>query len=219
MELYPAVDVQGGRVVRLRQGAADDATAYADAPVAVAQGFARDGARWVHFVDLDRAFGDYNEAIRLQSTNSGFYRDRAVAELYSDRAGAAANDLVTAIKLRPSYHYFVMWLHIARTRVGQSDPKELADVAGALDRSKWPWPVIGLFLGSTSPEDVRASAQSAGSPGAQRDQLCEADFYLGFYQQQKGAQGEARPLFQSAVDSCQKSFVEYRAARLELAHP
>lgn len=57
MELYPAVDVQGGRVVRLRQGAADDATAYADDPVAVAQGFARDGARWIHFVDLDRAFG------------------------------------------------------------------------------------------------------------------------------------------------------------------
>ena len=57
MELYPAVDVQGGRVVRLRQGAADQATAYADDPVAVAQTFARDGARWVHFVDLDRAFG------------------------------------------------------------------------------------------------------------------------------------------------------------------
>jgi phosphoribosylformimino-5-aminoimidazole carboxamide ribotide isomerase len=57
VELYPAVDVQGGRVVRLRQGAADDATAYADDPVAVARGFARDGARWVHFVDLDRAFG------------------------------------------------------------------------------------------------------------------------------------------------------------------
>jgi len=57
VELYPAVDVQGGRVVRLRQGAADQATAYADDPLTVAQGFARDGARWVHFVDLDRAFG------------------------------------------------------------------------------------------------------------------------------------------------------------------
>ena len=57
MELYPAVDVQGGRVVRLRQGAADQATAYSEDPVAVAQAFARDGARWVHFVDLDRAFG------------------------------------------------------------------------------------------------------------------------------------------------------------------
>ena len=47
MELYPAVDVQGGRVAR---SAARD-------PLAVARQFARTGARWVHFVDLDRALG------------------------------------------------------------------------------------------------------------------------------------------------------------------
>lgn len=57
MELYPAVDVQGGRVVRLAQGEAQRATAYADDPLAVARTFADGGARWAHFVDLDRAFG------------------------------------------------------------------------------------------------------------------------------------------------------------------
>lgn len=57
MELYPAVDVQGGRLARVPQGEARRATASADDPVAVAGAFARDGARWVHFVDLDRAFG------------------------------------------------------------------------------------------------------------------------------------------------------------------
>lgn len=57
MELYPAVDVRGGRVVRLRQGDARHATAYAGDPIDVAREFARAGARWVHFVDLDRAFG------------------------------------------------------------------------------------------------------------------------------------------------------------------
>jgi phosphoribosylformimino-5-aminoimidazole carboxamide ribotide isomerase len=57
MDLYPAVDVQGGRVVRLRQGEAHQATAYDDDPLAVAAAWARAGARWVHFVDLDRAFG------------------------------------------------------------------------------------------------------------------------------------------------------------------
>ncbi|HXF94758.1 MAG TPA: 1-(5-phosphoribosyl)-5-[(5-phosphoribosylamino)methylideneamino]imidazole-4-carboxamide isomerase [Gemmatimonadales bacterium] len=57
MELYPAVDVQGGRVVRLQQGEAHRATAYADDPVALARAFADAGARWVHFVDLDRALG------------------------------------------------------------------------------------------------------------------------------------------------------------------
>jgi phosphoribosylformimino-5-aminoimidazole carboxamide ribotide isomerase len=57
VELYPAVDVQGGRVVRLRQGDAHRSTAYAEDPVTVVRQFARDGARWVHFVDLDRALG------------------------------------------------------------------------------------------------------------------------------------------------------------------
>lgn len=57
MELYPAVDVQGGRVVRLAQGQAQRATAYAEDAVAAARAFAAAGARWVHFVDLDRAFG------------------------------------------------------------------------------------------------------------------------------------------------------------------
>jgi phosphoribosylformimino-5-aminoimidazole carboxamide ribotide isomerase len=57
VDLYPAVDVQGGRVVRLAQGDAARATAYADDPAAVARRFAADGAPWVHFVDLDRAFG------------------------------------------------------------------------------------------------------------------------------------------------------------------
>jgi phosphoribosylformimino-5-aminoimidazole carboxamide ribotide isomerase len=57
MELYPAIDVQGGRVVRLAQGEAERATVYADDPLAVARAFADAGARWVHCVDLDRAFG------------------------------------------------------------------------------------------------------------------------------------------------------------------
>lgn len=57
MDLYPAVDIQGGQVVRLRQGDARQSTTYAPDPLAVARDFVRDGARWVHFVDLDRAFG------------------------------------------------------------------------------------------------------------------------------------------------------------------
>jgi len=52
VELYPAVDVQGGRVVRLQQGAADRATAYADDPVAVAREFAAAGARWDNSAEL-----------------------------------------------------------------------------------------------------------------------------------------------------------------------
>ncbi len=57
MELYPAIDVRGGRVVRLSQGEATRETSYGSDPVAQAEAFAAAGARWLHVVDLDRAFG------------------------------------------------------------------------------------------------------------------------------------------------------------------
>ena len=55
MNLYPAIDLLGGKVVRLRQGEYDDSTVYGDDPVAVAESFVEQGATWVHMVDLDAA--------------------------------------------------------------------------------------------------------------------------------------------------------------------
>ena len=55
IDLYPAIDLLGGRVVRLRQGDYADETVYGDDPVAVAGEFAAAGARWIHVVDLDAA--------------------------------------------------------------------------------------------------------------------------------------------------------------------
>jgi len=55
VDLYPAIDLRGGRVVRLLQGDYARETVYGDDPVAVAQSFVDDGATWVHIVDLDAA--------------------------------------------------------------------------------------------------------------------------------------------------------------------
>jgi phosphoribosylformimino-5-aminoimidazole carboxamide ribotide isomerase len=53
--LYPAIDLRGGRVVRLLQGDYDRETQYGDDPVAVAMSFVEQGATWIHVVDLDAA--------------------------------------------------------------------------------------------------------------------------------------------------------------------
>ena len=82
MELYPAIDIEGGRVAR--------STSASD-PIAVVRQFARDGARWVHVVDLDRAFGNGENreltrrllaeaAVRIQ-VGGGLTSDEAIAEL------------------------------------------------------------------------------------------------------------------------------------------
>jgi len=53
--ILPAIDLRGGRVVRLEQGDFARETAFSDDPVAVAHAFADAGARWLHVVDLDAA--------------------------------------------------------------------------------------------------------------------------------------------------------------------
>lgn len=55
VELFPAIDLRAGRVVRLRQGDYDAETVYGQDPLAVAEQFASAGARWIHVVDLDAA--------------------------------------------------------------------------------------------------------------------------------------------------------------------
>jgi phosphoribosylformimino-5-aminoimidazole carboxamide ribotide isomerase len=55
MIIYPAIDLRGGRCVRLSQGRFDRETVYADDPLEMARGFAAAGAAWLHLVDLDGA--------------------------------------------------------------------------------------------------------------------------------------------------------------------
>lgn len=54
-EILPAIDLRGGRVVRLEEGDFDRETAFSSDPAAVAVGFAAAGAAWIHLVDLDGA--------------------------------------------------------------------------------------------------------------------------------------------------------------------
>jgi phosphoribosylformimino-5-aminoimidazole carboxamide ribotide isomerase len=55
-EIYPALDVLGGRVVRLSQGRREQVTVEGGDPAAAAERFAAEGAAWLHLVDLDGAF-------------------------------------------------------------------------------------------------------------------------------------------------------------------
>jgi phosphoribosylformimino-5-aminoimidazole carboxamide ribotide isomerase len=55
LTLYPAIDIRGGRTVRLAQGDYERETAYDDDPVDAARRWEADGARWLHVVDLDGA--------------------------------------------------------------------------------------------------------------------------------------------------------------------
>lgn len=56
MIVFPAVDIQKGKAVRLEKGQADKATVFNDDPLACAKHWENLGAKWLHLVDLDGAF-------------------------------------------------------------------------------------------------------------------------------------------------------------------
>jgi phosphoribosylformimino-5-aminoimidazole carboxamide ribotide isomerase len=56
LTIYPAIDLKGGKCVRLRRGEMDQATVYADDPAAQASAWRDAGFSWLHVVDLDGAF-------------------------------------------------------------------------------------------------------------------------------------------------------------------
>jgi phosphoribosylformimino-5-aminoimidazole carboxamide ribotide isomerase len=90
MTIYPAIDLRGGRCVRLMQGAFDRETVYGDDPIAVARRWEEEGAAWLHVVDLDgaRAGRPVQQdivraicaAVRIPVQTGGGLRDRAAVE-------------------------------------------------------------------------------------------------------------------------------------------
>lgn len=67
MILFPAIDLIGGKVVRLERGDRSRVTVYSDDPAAMARSFVEQGATWVHVVDLSSAFEE-DEAARAANS-------------------------------------------------------------------------------------------------------------------------------------------------------
>jgi phosphoribosylanthranilate isomerase len=125
LTLLPAVDVAAGQAVRLVRGAAGSETAYGD-PRAAALAWQRDGADWVHLVDLDAAFGrgsnaallaDVVRSLAVQVELSGGIRDDAslAAALAT---GAARVNIGTAALEDPRWCDRVVAEHRDRVAVG-----------------------------------------------------------------------------------------------------
>ncbi|TFC16206.1 bifunctional 1-(5-phosphoribosyl)-5-((5-phosphoribosylamino)methylideneamino)imidazole-4-carboxamide isomerase/phosphoribosylanthranilate isomerase PriA [Cryobacterium algoritolerans] len=124
--LLPAVDVAGGRAVRLTQGEAGTETNYGD-PVDAALDWARQGAEWIHLVDLDAAFGRGNntEVIRnvirevtgVRIELSGGIRDDASLEAALG-AGVSRINLGTAALEDPDWAARVINEHGDAVAVG-----------------------------------------------------------------------------------------------------
>jgi len=192
MIVYPAIDLRGGRCVRLTQGAFDRETVYGDDPVAMARRWAAAGARWLHVVDLDGAragrpvqrdlVAAICAAVSIPVQVGGGLRDAVAVAAVLD-AGAARAVVGTVAAREPDRCREICRAHPGRVAVGIDardgvvrvagwtegealDATTLAARAGAMGAATVIYTDIARDGMQTGPdlEGTRAVARAAGVP-------------------------------------------------------
>jgi lipoprotein NlpI len=171
------------------------------------------GVTWRDKGDNDRAIADFNEALRVDPKYAGAYRSRGTIHLYFGSLPKALADLNQATELNPKDAYAALWLDIVSKR--SQVASRLSQAIAQIDMTKWPAPVIRLFVGQLSPAAVMAAADTPDA-AKKRDQVCEANFYTGELALQRDTKEDATRLFQLAAANCPKHFTESWAAAAEL---
>lgn len=147
MDLFPAIDLRAGRIVRLSQGAADRETSYGDDPIAQAEAFIAAGASWIHLVDLDRAFGDGDNSAavarvvqrvggRVRVQVSGGLRSLEAVEAALATGAARCVVGTVAITDPPALGAIVAKVGGERVAVGLDGRQGLATVRGWVETSR-----------------------------------------------------------------------------------
>jgi tetratricopeptide (TPR) repeat protein len=172
--------------------------------------------------DYGNAIADYSEAVRLLP-NAMNYSNRGIANLHAGSPAKALADLSQAYELALADQtaftydptdrtYQALWLDIARRRNNQ--PSQLSSGLAQLDMTKWPAPVVRLFLGQLGPDAVLAAAADPDPRKAW--QLCHAQLFIGEHALSRAAKEDAIRAFRSSVSACTKGERYWLYARAEL---
>jgi phosphoribosylformimino-5-aminoimidazole carboxamide ribotide isomerase len=139
MVVYPAIDLRGGRCVRLMEGDFARETVYGDDPVAVARRWEAAGASWIHVVDLDGAragrpvqaelVAEICRAVKVPVQVGGGLRDAAAVETVL-AAGAARAVVGTMAAREPDLCRKICRAHPGRVAVGLDARDGRVRVAG-----------------------------------------------------------------------------------------
>lgn len=127
MLIIPAIDLKGGRCVRLMQGRFDQETVYGHDPAAMARRFAQTGVEWIHLVDLDGSVGQkpvnleailaIRQAVEVKLELGGGIRDLDTISFYLNH-GLDRIILGTAAYRDPELVARAARLHPGRIAVG-----------------------------------------------------------------------------------------------------
>ena len=164
-------------------------------------------------LDFARAISDLDRGIEVGPPSVSAFLSRGIAHLYVGALPMARADFANAMALDPTYPAAALWMQIARWKAGE-DSRLQED--STLDTTAWPGPVINLFTGKGSIDELTKGA-AAADPTTQRLQMCEADFYGGEYLLHHADESRATTWFKRALGECPRGYSGWVGSHAELA--
>jgi lipoprotein NlpI len=149
--------------------------------------------------DSGQALADYGKAIEFNPKYDPAYLNRGLTYLYGGSPDKALADINQASELDPKDATYALWVDIVNKRSNLKS--RLADATAQVDMTKWPAPLIRLFLGQLTPGAALAAADDSNADRKKR-QVCDANFYAGELALQQGTRNEAVRLFRLAAADC-----------------
>lgn len=151
--------------------------------------------------DLESALQDFSKALEINPNYALAYQYRGNSHFISGNYDRAISDLKKALGYQHDSHEVILQLYLARAHAGLLGARaDLRSDSDRLSLSKWPGPVIEMFIGNRSPESV---LQMASSVTRYDDKIrySLANYYVGQHYLLSGAEGEARQYFQRTLDT------------------
>lgn len=162
----------------------------------------------------EQALADCDQALALGTGKAHIYRQAGLLRLCTGRYSEATTALAPAVRLAPENAYGVLLLHLARRGAGEDDTAELRAHASNVDCTAWPGPLVRLYCGELTSDEVFAAASR--NEMTARERRGETAFYLGERALLANDVATAKPLLEEARDACPASFIECWAADSEL---
>lgn len=162
-----------------------------------------------------KAVADYSKALELKQNLYSVYPMRALAYWCMGQYGKAITDYNTNIASDPDDPYLYLLRYIASKHGNYNEGNVLQDFAYKLNGRQWISAVVDLYLGKISPQ-VCLNRSNHTNPQRDREQKCEAYYYLGEYYLFEKDENKAKEFFKKCLNTGEHRFLEYRLAKFEL---
>jgi tetratricopeptide (TPR) repeat protein len=167
---------------------------------------------------FDDAADDFRSDVHNDPNGDLAYLRRGQAQWDLGRFDDAADSFEDVLKHKPLQEYGFLWLSITLSRKPVAVPADIVSRFSAADLSKWPGPLVSLYLGKATPDDV-AQAVKKADVDDQHEEVCSAHFFLGEWlrMHQDAAAGNIE--LQRAAQDCADDPIVRPAATADFNRP